>query len=123
MNNTINNSAVKNNTSGVSVITPSRMQRNPVCEQGGLLVERAYAAVRGQSASISLEFIVGLDWEDVLDASTGKPHTEVHAVLPVSMAGASVAVRPSGQGQAVAINTAVNKSSQPILAFLEDDDV
>lgn len=92
----------------LSVIIPSRLQRNPADKQKALWLERAIASVRQQTVypQVSLEIVVGLDPEARLPQSIADVRA-VNAVQPY---------------QAHAVNAAVVTARGEILAFLEDDD-
>jgi glycosyltransferase involved in cell wall biosynthesis len=92
----------------VSVIIPSRLQRNPASKAGNLYLDKSVASVMRQTVR-SAEVIVGLD--------EGMP------VPPRFDNGQLIIQRSRGMGQARAMNAAVTRATGDWLAFLEDDDV
>ncbi len=90
----------------ISVIVPTRFQKNPVSTLGNLWLDRALCQVQRQSYTGEREIVLGVD--------AGQRPPERFS---------NVIVADSGTvGQAAAVNAAVKASTGDVLAFLEDDD-
>lgn len=96
----------------VSVIVPSRLVKCPVSARDSLWLDRALMQVRRQQLppGVEVEMIVGLD-KGMADKVPGRFADET-----------LMFVESQGNGQALAVNTAVKASTGDVLAFLEDDD-